>query len=80
MRAITTQENKVRGKLEVHYDFVAMVVICLALSVGFNLYQRSQYNDLISQHTALQWKAQDMEINQTLNLRKLQACNNLTPQ
>ena len=80
MTAITTRENKVRGKLEVHYDFVAMIVISLALSVGFNLYQRYQYNDLLSRHTALEWEAQDLEINQMLNLRKLTACNNPAPQ
>jgi hypothetical protein len=67
---------KVHRKLEVHYDFVAMVVTCLALSLAFNAYQRYQYNDLLSQHTALQWKAQDLEINQRLNLRKLEKCNN----
>lgn len=66
-----------RGKFEVHYDFVALIVIVFALSVGFNLYQRYQYNDLLSQHTALQWEAQDLEINQRLNLLKLEACNNL---
>ena len=67
-----------RGKLEVHYDFVAMVVISFAMSVGFNLYQRYQYNDLLSEHTALEWEAQDMVINQQLNLRKLEACNTPT--
>ena len=68
-----------RGKLEVHYDFVAMVVISFALSIGFNLYQRYQYNDLLTLHTALEWEAQDMAVNQRLNLRKLKACNNPTP-
>lgn len=65
-----------RGKLEVNYDFVAMVVISFALSVGFNLYQRYQFNKLLTRHAALQWEAQDLEINQRLNLRKLEACNN----
>ena len=68
-----------QGKLEVHYDFVAMVVISFALSIGFNLYQRYQYNDLLTLHTALEWEAQDMAVNQRLNLRKLKACNNPTP-
>ena len=63
-------------KLEVHYDFVIMVVLCLVMSVAFNIYQRYQYKDLLGQHTALQWKSQDLEINQGLNLRKLEACNN----
>ncbi len=63
-------------KLEVHYDFVAMALICFVFSVGFNIYQRYQYNDLLSQHTALQWEAQDLEINQKLNLRQLEKCNN----
>lgn len=62
-------------KFEVHYDFAAMIVISLALSAGFNLYQRHQYNELLIQHTALQWEAQDLEINQAMNLRKLEACN-----
>jgi len=66
------------GKLEIHYDFVAMVVISFALSAGFNLYQRHQYNDLLTEHTALEWEAQDMKINQQLNLHKLEACNNPT--
>ena len=69
-----------RGKLEVHYDFVAMIVISFALSVGFHLYQRHQYNDLLLENTALKWEAQDMEINLLLNRRKLEACNNLTAQ
>lgn len=64
------------GKLEVHYDFIAMVVISVALSAGFNLYQRYQYNDLLTEHIALGWKAQDLELNQRLNLRKLEACDN----
>ena len=55
-----------------------MVVISFAMSVGFNLYQRYQYNDLLSEHTALEWEAQDMVINQQLNLRKLEACNTPT--
>ena len=63
-------------KLEVHYDFVAMVVICLVMSVAFNVYQRYQYKDLLGQHTALQWEAQDLEINQRLNLRQREECNN----
>jgi len=67
----------VRGKLEVHYDFVAVLVIYFALSAGFHLYQRHQYNDLLLENTALQWEAQDMEINLLLNRRKLEACNNL---
>jgi len=67
----------VRGKLEVHYDFVAMVVICFTLSVGFHLYQRHQYNDLLLENTALKWEAQDLDINLRLNRRKLAACNNL---
>jgi len=67
----------VRGKTEVHYDFVAMIVINFALSVGFHLYQRHQYNDLLLEDTALKWEAQDMEINLLLNRRKLEACNNL---
>jgi len=77
MTAVRTQEKKVRGKLEVHYDFVAVLVICFALSVGFHLYQRHQYNDLLLENTALKWEAQDMEINLLLNRRKLEACNNL---
>ena len=69
-----------RGKLEVNYDFVAMIVISFALSAGFHLYQRHQYNDLLLENTALKWEAQDMEINLLLNRRKLQACNKLPSQ
>ena len=65
-----------RGKLEVNYDFVVMVVLSFALSFGFNLYQRYQYNDLLTEHTALAWETQDLKLNQQLNLRKLEACNN----
>ena len=67
-------------KFEVHYDFAAMIVIILSLSAGFNLYQRHQYNELLLQHTALQWEAQDLELNQVINLRKLEACNSQNPQ
>lgn len=80
MTATTTQEKCVPGKFEVHYDFAVMVVVSLALSAGFNLYQRHQYNELLVQHTALQWEAQDLEINQAMNLHKLEACNNPNPQ
>lgn len=63
-------------KLEVHYDFVAMLVLSFVLSVGFHWYQRHQYNDLLLENTALKWQAQDMEINLRLNRRRLEACNN----
>jgi hypothetical protein len=55
-----------------------MMVVSLVLSAGFNLYQRYQYNDLLTRHTTLEWEAQDLEINQQLNLHKLEACNSLT--
>ena len=80
MTEITTQEKNVRGKLEVHYDFVAMNVISFAMSVGFHLYQRHQYNDLLLENTAMKWERQDMEINLLLSRRKLETCNNLTSQ
>jgi hypothetical protein len=67
----------VRRKLEVHYDFVAMIVISFLLSAAFHLYQRHQYNDLLLENTALKWEAQDMEINLLLNRRKLKMCDNL---
>jgi len=38
MTEITTQEKNVRGKLDVHYDFDAMLAISFALSVGFHFY------------------------------------------
>lgn len=39
-----------------------MVVVSLVLSAGFNLYQRYQYNDLLTRHTTLEgrrrtWKS-----------------------
>ena len=80
MTEIRTQEKNVRGKLEVNYDFAAMIVISFAMSVGFHLYQRHQYNDLLLENTALKWEGQDMEINLLLNRRKLEACNNLNSQ
>lgn len=64
------------AKLEVHYDFVVVAAICFALLAGFNLYQRRQYNDLLSEHTALQWTAQDMEVNQAYSQRRLEKCEN----
>lgn len=62
-------------KLEVHYDFVIMIVIVFLLSAGFHVYQRHQYNELLIENTALKWAAQDMEINLLLNRRKLKACD-----
>jgi hypothetical protein len=78
--AIAPRGTRVHRKLEIHYDFVAMILACFALSLGFNLYQRYQYNDLLSQHTALQWAAQDLEINQVIYQRKLETCNKVSPQ
>lgn len=69
-----------RGKLDVHYDFDAMLAISFALSVDFHFYQRHQYNDLLLENTAMKWEAQDMEINLLLNRRKIEACNNLNSQ
>jgi hypothetical protein len=71
----TTRERKVRGKPEGPYDFVAIIVISFALSVGFHHYQRHLYNDLLLENTALEWDMQDVESNQLLNQRKPAARN-----
>jgi hypothetical protein len=56
-------------KLEVHDNFVAMIVIGLALSVGFHSYTRHQYNEPFLENTAMIWETLDIDTNQPLNRR-----------
>ena len=51
------------GKVQLHMDAIAAIVLVLCVSIGFNIYQRFQYSDLLAEHTEVQWRAQDMEVN-----------------
>jgi len=67
-------KNLFRKKLEIHYDFAAMAVICFALSAGFNVYLLHQYNLLFTRHIDLQWEAQNHKANHAYAKRLLEAC------
>ena len=56
-------------------DAFLVITIIFLLALGFIIYQRNQYSDLLEEHAQLQWLAQDMEINTTSLKAKLKQCN-----
>ena len=50
-------------KIGVHADAIVVFVVILLVSLGFNIYQRSQYRTLLKQYTDAKWQAQDMKVN-----------------
>jgi hypothetical protein len=61
-------------KVALHTDALAGIVLVFAASFGFNVYQRFQYESLLQEHTALQWKAQNTEVNWKYVVGKLKKC------
>jgi len=75
MAEITNRDKQVRGKLEVHCGLVAKIATSLPLWASQNPCQCHHCNDRLTRHIALEWNAQDVEINQLLNQRGPAASN-----
>ena len=69
-----TVRSILRRKLEIHYDFVIVTVICFALSAGFNIYLLHKYNQLFTEHIDLQWQAQNHQSSHLYAKQMLEAC------
>ena len=65
-------------KATINYDFIAVAVIVLIASCGYNVYQQMQYQDLFTRHVDLQWKAQNAEANLVYLGNQLESCKNNT--
>lgn len=61
-------------KIALHVDALVALALVFVVSFGFNLYQRVQYQSLLTEHVQLQWKAQDAEINWKVASGQLKKC------
>lgn len=61
-------------KVTLHLDALAGIALALIASLGFNLYQRFQYESLLQAHTDLQWHAQNAEVNWKFAKGQLDKC------
>ena len=54
-----------------HFDAMLVMGLVFVVSFGFNLYQKSQYSELLQQYVDEKWKSADLE-SQIEHLKKSQ--------
>ncbi len=62
-------------KVTVNMDAIAVVALALVISIGMNVWQRSQFNDLLTEYVDSQWQAQDVQVNLVHARRLLKECD-----
>lgn len=62
-------------KVTIHYDAIAMVAVVLVISLGINVWQRHQFNELLAEHVDSQWQAQDVKANLVYTRGLLKSCD-----
>ena len=62
-------------KVTIHYDAIAAVVVVLVVSLGMNIWQRHQFNELLAEHVDSQWEAQNVKANMVYARSLLKACD-----
>ena len=61
-------------KLALHTDALVVIVIIFITSLGFNIYQRYQYSDLLEEHIGLQFQVLTLELGTTMKDARLKKC------
>jgi hypothetical protein len=69
------QEEGAVKKLTVNYDAIALVAIALVVSLGMNVWQRQQFNDLLAEYVDSQWEAQNVKANMVYARTLLKECD-----
>ena len=61
-------------KFGLHLDALVILILLFAGSVGFNLYQRHQYQDLLKEHIDLQFQSLKLGYSKAFMDAKLEKC------
>lgn len=62
-------------KFTLHIDALALLILVFSVSLGFNIFQRYQYSDLLHEHIKLQVAAQKTDFSLIFTEVKLKKCN-----
>lgn len=62
-------------QVTINLDAIAVITVVFMISVGLNLWQRHQFNDLLAEHVDSQWEAQDVKANLVYARRLLKECD-----
>ena len=61
-------------KFEIHLDAVITIVVIFAVTIGFLLYQRYQYSDLLQENVDLAWENADLKVNLDYKIAQFDDC------
>lgn len=61
-------------KFGLHWDAALAIALVFVMSLGFNLYQRQQYQSLLQELVDAKWERDNMEVNWTYVKGKLEKC------
>ena len=62
-------------KFSLHIDALAVLFLVFLTSLGFNIFQRYQYSDLLQEHIKLQINAQVTDFSLSFMKVDLEKCN-----
>lgn len=62
-------------KFILHIDALAVLILVFSISLGFNIFQRYQYSDLLHDYLDLQVTAQKMDFSLSFTELELKKCN-----
>ena len=63
-------------KFELHLDALIVMVVVLALAVGFIMYQRHQYSEVMQENLDLAWEVETLKVDFQRMSARLDACTN----
>jgi hypothetical protein len=63
-------------KFEFHLDALLTVIVVFVLAIGFIVYQRHQYSDVLQENIDLTWDNEMLKVDLELKSAQLDSCNN----
>jgi len=64
-------------KFELHLDALITIAVVFVLAIGFLLFQRYQYADVLQKNIDLTWDNETLKVDLVLKTNLLDKCNNL---
>ena len=61
-------------KFDLHLDALIAIVLVFVLAVGFIVYQRQQYAEVMQENIDLIWEVETMKVDLQINAARLEAC------
>ncbi len=63
-------------KIELHIDALITIIIVFVLAIGFLLFQRYQYSDVLQENIDLTWDNEKLKVDLVYKASLLEKCNN----